>query len=37
MNPFKFTFKDEYELALKQGEKKFGSFCLHKKQKMESA
>jgi hypothetical protein len=31
MNPFEFTFKDEYELALKQGNKRFGSECKHKK------
>ena len=28
-NPFKYTFDREYELALKEGKKRFGSPCKH--------
>jgi len=28
-DPFKITFNQEYELALKEGNKRFGSECRH--------
>ena len=30
---FNFTFRDEYELALKTGKERFGSECRHEKVK----
>ena len=32
-NPFDYTDKDLYELMLKEGKKRFGSPCEHKKTK----
>ncbi len=33
INPFNFTLEQEYELALKEGNKRFGSLCKHEKTK----